>query len=358
MRANIAANVNQHAFGSLLPGRSYQTTTYKYGFNGKENDNEVKGTGNQQDYGFRIYDPRLGKFLSVDPDNKRYVEDSPYSFSGNNPIRFIDLVGLSKGDPLAKKATGSNSIMIVLVDASNINKVSQEFANEVSGKWDFIYVTDLTDANNFIKSNYPSDHQFENIFIRSHSGQDDERKGGIEVTGGEIIKKEKTINTKGELLKSELSPENYKFSEKGLITSNIINKPGSKWVQEQGTILIEIIDRVSPNGKVAFSACGLAFHPDFAQALASKTQSKDFSIFLSYNHVQPHSFRVNESQLKIEGSIKTNTGLSGSMERKDGWLRIDISRNRIIGKANTNSDLLLNKDSGKIEERKHSKENE
>lgn len=37
---------------------------YRYGFNGKENDNEVKGEGNQQDYGMRIYDPRLGKFLS------------------------------------------------------------------------------------------------------------------------------------------------------------------------------------------------------------------------------------------------------------------------------------------------------
>ncbi|MEZ2442984.1 RHS repeat-associated core domain-containing protein [Chitinophaga sp. RCC_12] len=45
---------------------------YRYGFNGKENDNEVKGEGNQQDYGMRIYDPRLGRFLSVDPLTKGY----------------------------------------------------------------------------------------------------------------------------------------------------------------------------------------------------------------------------------------------------------------------------------------------
>jgi len=44
--------------------------TFKFGFNGKMNDNEVKGLGNQQDYGMRIYDPRIGRFLSVDPLSK------------------------------------------------------------------------------------------------------------------------------------------------------------------------------------------------------------------------------------------------------------------------------------------------
>src|ERR1051325_279971 len=47
---------------------------YRYGFNGKENDDEVKGEGNEQNYGMRIYDPRLGKFLSVDPLTKSYPE--------------------------------------------------------------------------------------------------------------------------------------------------------------------------------------------------------------------------------------------------------------------------------------------
>jgi hypothetical protein len=36
------------------------TNPYRYGFNGKEKDNEVSGNGNSQDYGLRIYDPRLG----------------------------------------------------------------------------------------------------------------------------------------------------------------------------------------------------------------------------------------------------------------------------------------------------------
>ncbi|MFB6455599.1 RHS repeat-associated core domain-containing protein [Chitinophaga sp. Hz27] len=66
---------------------------YRYGFNGKENDNEVKGEGNQQDYGMRIYDPRLGKFLSEDPLTKEYPWYTPYQFAGNKPIQAIDRDG-------------------------------------------------------------------------------------------------------------------------------------------------------------------------------------------------------------------------------------------------------------------------
>jgi RHS repeat-associated protein len=67
---------------------------YRYGFNGKENDNEVKGEGNQQDYGMRVYDPRVGKFLSVDPLTPKYPMLTPYQFSSNRPIDCIDLDGL------------------------------------------------------------------------------------------------------------------------------------------------------------------------------------------------------------------------------------------------------------------------
>jgi RHS repeat-associated protein len=68
--------------------------TYKFGFNGKMNDDGVKGLGNQQDYGMRIYDPRIGKFLSVDPLTRSYPELSPYQFGSNRPIDGIDLDGL------------------------------------------------------------------------------------------------------------------------------------------------------------------------------------------------------------------------------------------------------------------------
>ena len=93
--ADIVSVNDFYPFGMVMPGRSYSCgTLYRYGFNGKENDNEVKGTGNQQDYGMRIYDPRVGKFLSVDPISNEYPELTPYQFASNRPVDGIDLDGL------------------------------------------------------------------------------------------------------------------------------------------------------------------------------------------------------------------------------------------------------------------------
>ncbi|SRR6266487_6761156 len=91
----------------IIPGRSYTVGNgYRYGFNGKEMDNEVRGEGNQQDYGMRIYDPRVGKFLSVDPLTGKFPFYSPYQYAGNCPIRFVDLDGAETYDNSAKFWSG------------------------------------------------------------------------------------------------------------------------------------------------------------------------------------------------------------------------------------------------------------
>ncbi|MBK8485173.1 MAG: RHS repeat-associated core domain-containing protein [Saprospiraceae bacterium] len=68
------------------------TSYYKYAFNGKEKDDETKGAFNSYDYGYRIYDPRVCRFLSVDP-LKFYpsqVDKSPYASFWSNPIKYND----------------------------------------------------------------------------------------------------------------------------------------------------------------------------------------------------------------------------------------------------------------------------
>jgi len=42
----------------------------------------------------RIYDPRLGKFLSVDPITKNYASLTPYQFASNTPLQAVDWDGL------------------------------------------------------------------------------------------------------------------------------------------------------------------------------------------------------------------------------------------------------------------------
>ena len=70
---------------------------YRYGFNGKEKDGEgMGGGGSTYDYGFRIYNPGLGKFLSVDPLSQEYPYYTPYQFAGNKVVMAIDLDGLEE----------------------------------------------------------------------------------------------------------------------------------------------------------------------------------------------------------------------------------------------------------------------
>ncbi len=85
--------VNDEAAGTGSGYQYAQNGYYRYGFNGKENDNEVKGEGNQQDYGMRVYDSRLGRFLSVDPLGTKTPYISPYVFVSNRPIWSVDYDG-------------------------------------------------------------------------------------------------------------------------------------------------------------------------------------------------------------------------------------------------------------------------
>ncbi len=93
----ISNTLNYDPSGMTLVGRTWSVgSEYRYGFNGKEQDPETYAEGNIYDYGFRIYNPRLGKFLSGDPLTGSYPWYTPYQFAGNNPIKYIDLDGLEQ----------------------------------------------------------------------------------------------------------------------------------------------------------------------------------------------------------------------------------------------------------------------
>ena len=83
---------------------------YRYAFNGKEQDPEWQGVGNMYDYGFRIYNPRIAKFLSVDPLFKSFPFYTPYQFSANTPIAAIDLDGLESKIVISSQTISSKII--------------------------------------------------------------------------------------------------------------------------------------------------------------------------------------------------------------------------------------------------------
>jgi RHS repeat-associated protein len=84
----------QCALGLYVGFKKGCAGAYRYGFNGQEKDNEIKGIGNSLDFRFRAYDSRLGRFLSNDPLASKYPWNSSYAFAENKVINGIDLEGL------------------------------------------------------------------------------------------------------------------------------------------------------------------------------------------------------------------------------------------------------------------------
>ncbi|MBR9831655.1 hypothetical protein GYB57_05885 [bacterium] len=92
-------SINEVTFGANAPIALRNGAAYRYGFQGQERDDEIKGSGNSYNYTFRMHDPRLGRFLSIDPLSKQYPFYSPYAFSGNRVIDMIELEGLEPFRP-------------------------------------------------------------------------------------------------------------------------------------------------------------------------------------------------------------------------------------------------------------------
>ncbi len=88
--------LSTEATDTIIEGGDVVSGGYRYGFNGVEKDDEIKGSGNSLTFTFRIYDPRLGRFLSVDPLAQYYPYSTPYAFAENDVIRAVDLEGLEK----------------------------------------------------------------------------------------------------------------------------------------------------------------------------------------------------------------------------------------------------------------------
>jgi RHS repeat-associated protein len=103
-KASILSATDYYPFGMAMPGRQVSADKYRYGFNGKEKDKNINSL-TAYDYGFRIYNPAIGKFLSVDPLATKYPFYTPYQFASNSPIRFIDLDGAEADEPAPFRVT-------------------------------------------------------------------------------------------------------------------------------------------------------------------------------------------------------------------------------------------------------------
>ncbi len=109
---------------------------FRYGYQSSEMDNEVKGEGNSYTTEFRQLDPRLGRWLTIDPLVKDFPWQSSYCSMNNNPIYHVDQNGQS-GEPTIdkkKKIVTIHSKLYFYGSKAN-SKLSGEIATGIASQW-------------------------------------------------------------------------------------------------------------------------------------------------------------------------------------------------------------------------------
>jgi RHS repeat-associated protein len=121
-RADEKSYADYDPYGMLLPGRfGGGFADQKFGFQGQLKDDELNSSmGTTYAFEYRMYDPRVGRFFSIDPLVGSYPSNSSYAFSENNVIRYIELEGLEKEDPFVN--TSGEASQIVMLRTLNIEQ--------------------------------------------------------------------------------------------------------------------------------------------------------------------------------------------------------------------------------------------
>jgi len=138
----------------IMPGRSLRGSDgYRYGFNGKELDRDPEGMGgggSTYDYGFRIYNPNIARFLSVDPLTKKYAGLTPYQFASNSPVSGVDLDGLEYYYAADGKLIGriGLSTEVRLVNANNVESIKGFMMESGHGVMTPAYITSRSNEAN------------------------------------------------------------------------------------------------------------------------------------------------------------------------------------------------------------------
>jgi RHS repeat-associated protein len=88
-----------------------QSDVYRYGFNGKESDSQIKGQGLSLDFGARFLDTRIGRWWKTDPAHWKQPHQSLYQSQRNNPIIYTDPNGETEYLTIVVTDFEGNSIM-------------------------------------------------------------------------------------------------------------------------------------------------------------------------------------------------------------------------------------------------------
>ncbi len=165
----IPRNNRGRLFGMALSGILPDSTTppARYLYNNKEFEKE----GGVYFYGARLFVPMIGRFAGVDPIAEKFAAWSPYSYTFNNPIRFIDPTGAAPEDIII---LGSKAYQ------QQVRAQLWDLANSSQKGFDLV--------QNALSSN-------SNLIIQAGSGGNEVYYGGRNENGGKNIYLDLNIST-------------------------------------------------------------------------------------------------------------------------------------------------------------------
>ncbi len=285
---------------------------YRFGFNGQEKTDETHSDveGSVYDYGFRIYDSRLGRFLSVDPLTMSYPFCTPYQFSGNTPIAAIDLDGEEM--KLVYSIKGNNIYLGVEVVLSVINEskiisniqlqtslnnaskyFSALFNRKIAGKG---YIIDVTGSINFSEiKNETEFSPYEVVFSDSPIFEDmsSDDLGQTDVVGNVV---ENTFN---------LNAKNISEAKLGSLFISLVT-------------LHEI-----------FHGGGL-LHPELSPVIADQNTADSEPILSTYLNQVVRNMKMAEEitdrNIMTDGGLNKAIKIFGKLFKNDGTTDIEIKK--------------------------------
>jgi len=167
-----------------MVGREFEADTvdnYRFGFNGFEDDNEVSGQGNSYTTLYRQYDPRLGRWKSLDPAMAKYPGQSPYVTFNNNPIFWTDPFG--DDPPEGFKTVSGKGGDVSVPESTTTSNYTEDCDNYCSGD-----LESFTIGSKKFSAQYGNDGSFSGYYNGKdkYESPDISLKTGSSIFGGAL----------------------------------------------------------------------------------------------------------------------------------------------------------------------------